>query len=156
MNKKVEFYLIGEVKEEEIYYHDMDNLNENDAKMMKSRLVQSYINLSVYFMKLGNFTESMNALKEAEMIDPQNSQLFYRKAQAIANNKDSSIKQLQEASQIIERAIELLQQNEEFMLSKKGLAKSLGLETAQQDYEQQKEFINKRIIKEQELSLIHI
>ena len=32
MNKKVQLFL-GDIKEEEIYYHDMDNLEENNAKM---------------------------------------------------------------------------------------------------------------------------
>ena len=56
MNKKVEFYLIGEVKEEEIYYHDMDNLNENDAKMSYfilfiNNLKKSEIKISIKLYK---------------------------------------------------------------------------------------------------------
>lgn len=76
-----------------------------DIDMRKSFLVQIYINMAAAYIKMRHYKLAVQCCIDAEAITDKVSQILLRKAQALALNKSAKREELNEALQIIDKAI---------------------------------------------------
>jgi tetratricopeptide (TPR) repeat protein len=78
-----------------------------DIDMRKSLLVQIYLNMAAAYIQTHHYYLAEKLCDEALELTDQVSQLYFRKAQAIALRKDATIEDVTQAQQLINKALQM-------------------------------------------------
>ena len=96
--------------DEDVILHDGEELNDNkDRSLRNSMLILIFLNMSVAFLREGNFKEAFESIEDAKKLNERNSMIYFRRSQANAYNLGSSMSKLKQAKEDIEKAIYLNQ-----------------------------------------------
>ena len=102
--------ILLEFTDENLVLHDgQEIIDKRDKELRDSMLILTYLNMSVCYMKEGNFKEAMESVEDAKKLNERNSLIYFRRSQANACNLGSDLKQLLSAKEDIEKAIYLNQ-----------------------------------------------
>lgn len=82
---------------------------KSDQDLRNSMMLLTYLNMSVVYIKEGNFKEALESVEDARRINERNSMVYFRTAQALVSNLGASLRQLKQAKENIEKAIYLNQ-----------------------------------------------
>lgn len=96
-------------------YHDQntrlregEELSDSaDIDMRKSLLVQIYLNMAAAYMRAHHFGLAERVCDDGLQLTDRVSQLYFRKAQALALRKDATLQQLALAQQLIATALQM-------------------------------------------------
>lgn len=138
LNQFLQYFEEKNVKE------NHESLSHSDLELRDSMLLSSYLNLVPCYLKVSHYNESLRILKEAEKIAPFSSQVLFRKSQTISYNKNSNMKNLQDARQLIIDAMKFVEQENIFKEEYKNIHQRLGLEDVKQIYKKQLDFVIER------------
>ena len=70
---------------------------EADIDMRKSLMIQVFLNLSAAYINVHHYSLAVKVCDEGIALSDKVSQLYFRKAQAIALNKSSTLDELKQA-----------------------------------------------------------
>jgi len=85
-----------------VFLRDGEDLKDaHDIDLRNSMLLNIYMNLASVFMKLNYFKLAEQALSDAMKITDKNSQILFRRSQALSYNKWASLKELEQAKEDI-------------------------------------------------------
>lgn len=86
---------------------DGEEMNETpDIDMRKSLLIQVYLNMCAAYIQTHHYSLAVQICNDGLALSENVSQLYFRKAQALALRKDASLEQLKQAQECIAFAIE--------------------------------------------------
>lgn len=72
---------INEIRDEDLIYRNYDYLHPQEKSKLEEISLHIYLNLSICYMKLEMFKDSIYACDYALKIDPKSIKAFYRRAQ---------------------------------------------------------------------------
>ena len=78
-----------------------------DIDMRKSLVIQAYLNMAACYIHLNHFSLALQCMEDSLMLSDQISQIYMRKAQTLSLRKDSSLADLIEAKQLMNKAISI-------------------------------------------------
>ena len=114
--------------------------------MRKSLLVQLYLNMASVYMRLNHFSIAEQITKDGlELCEGKVSQLFFRNAQSKALKKNATLKELLEAKEFVDTAIELKKTEKIFTSANINILKMLNLHDVDECYSQLKSMISEKI-----------
>lgn len=109
-------------------------------------LLNIYLALSCAYLRLNHYGEAIKAIEEGMKLNHANSQLYFRRSQARAYNKGSSLEDLYKAKEDIEKAIEI-KHYEKLFQQEPGILKILNVHNAGEIYVEHAHYVEK-VIKE--------
>eukprot|EP01017_Pseudomicrothorax_dubius_P029889 TRINITY_DN3671_c0_g1_i1.p1 TRINITY_DN3671_c0_g1~~TRINITY_DN3671_c0_g1_i1.p1 ORF type:complete len:559 (+),score=120.23 TRINITY_DN3671_c0_g1_i1:998-2674(+) len=127
-----------------LLFEDDDGLSQPEKDIKISVLVQLYLNICVCFMKLSHYKEAVAAANDGIALTNLSSQLYFRRAQALAYNKESTLEELKKAQQDIQKAIKVRPQ-EKIWNSDPKILMMMNIKNAEQEYLSLADFIEKRM-----------
>ena len=84
-----------------------EDLNETaDIDMRKSLLIQVYLNMCAAYINTHHYSLALQTCEDGLSLSENVSQLYFRKAQAIALNCSSTMQQLEVALECAKKAVE--------------------------------------------------
>lgn len=96
--------------DEDVILQDGEEIKDKkDKELRSSMLILILLNMSVAYLQEGNFKEALESIEEARKMNERNSMIYFRRAQVHACNLGSSLKNLKQAKEDIEKAIYLNQ-----------------------------------------------
>jgi ribosomal protein L12E/L44/L45/RPP1/RPP2 len=120
--------------------------DQNEIDMRTSMLLNVYLALSCAYLRLNHYGEAIKAIEEGMKLNHANSQLYFRRSQARAYNKGSSLEDLYKAKEDIEKAIEI-KHYEKLFQQEPGILKILNVHNAGEIYVEHAHYVEK-VIKE--------
>ena len=112
-------------------------------------LLNVYLSLSCAYLKLNHYSQAIVAVEEGLKISQNSSQLFFRRSQARAYNKGSTLEDLYKAKDDIEKAIEI-KHNEKLFQQDVGILKIMNVHNAGEIYVEHAHFVEKLIKEKKE------
>lgn len=96
--------------DEDVILQDGEEIKDKkDKELRSSMLILILLNMSVAYLREGNFKEALESIEEARKLNERNSMIYFRRAQVNVCNLGSSLKNLKQAKEDIEKAIYLNQ-----------------------------------------------
>jgi len=139
--------LVSILSDDNVELHDGEELTEqNEIDMRISMLLNIYLALSCAYLKLNHYSTAIVAIEEAMKLGHPSSQLYFRRSQARAYNKGSSLEDLYKAKEDIEKAIEI-KHYEKLFQQEPGILKILNVHNAGEIYVEHAHYVEK-VIKE--------
>lgn len=112
-----------------------EELNEApDLDMRKSLLVQLYLNMAAAYIQLHHYRLAEQVIDDGLALSDRVSQLYFRKAQAIALCKNSTLERLRLARSLAERALEMRPTEKIFSTANANILKMLNLHDSETAY----------------------
>ncbi|EAS06282.3 transmembrane protein, putative (macronuclear) [Tetrahymena thermophila SB210] len=131
--------------DDNVVLHDGEDLTDSqDIEMRQSMLMTIYMSLAVAYMKCFYFKMAQIALDDAYKITQKSSQILFRRSQAVAYNKFSTIKELEDAKKDIETAIEM-KRFEKIFQQEQGILRIMNLSDHNEAYVNLAHYCVKRI-----------
>jgi ribosomal protein L12E/L44/L45/RPP1/RPP2 len=139
--------LVSILSDDNVELHDGEDIKEqNEIDMRMSMLINIYLALSCAYLKLNHYSTAIVAIEEAMKLNNASSQLYFRRSQARAYNKGSSLEDLYKAKEDIEKAIEI-KHYEKLFQQEPGILKILNVHNAGEIYVEHAHYVEK-VIKE--------
>ena len=114
-------------------------------------LLNIYLALACTYLKRNHYSTALVAIEEGMKLNAATSQLYFRRSQARAYNKGSSLQDLQKAKEDIERAIEI-KHYEKLFQQEPGILKILNVHNAGEIYVEHAHYVEKLIKEKKEES----
>lgn len=133
------------LSDENVELHDGDDAKEqNEVDMRISMLVNIYLALGCAYLKLSHYSAAITAIDDGLKLNNMTSQLYFRRSQARAYNKSSTLEDLKKAKEDIEKAIEV-KHYEKLFQQEPGILKILNVHNAAEIYVEHAHFVEKLI-----------
>lgn len=103
------------------------------------------LNMGTVYMMNMHFEEAMHCFEEAFEINPNNSILFYRWSQLYSYDEIASIEKLDQAKDLIKKAMECYSREKIFKEQGRMVLKMLNLHNVAEAYEYQRNFVDSQL-----------
>jgi len=148
--KPINRALVSIITDENIVLHDGQDIKDDTEKDMRnSMILNCCLALACCYLNLYHFSAAIEALTEGFKVTQGSSQLYFRRSQARAYNKNSSLEDLILAKQDIEKAIEI-KHYEKLFQSEPGILKLLNLHNVHEIYVEHAHFVEATIKEKKE------
>jgi len=118
--------------------------DEHEIEMRNSMLMNIYLALACAYLKLSHYSAAIVAIEEGLKLTTSSSQLYFRRSQARAYNKGSTLEDLNKAKEDIEKAIEV-KHYEKLFQQEPGILKIMNVHNAGEIYVEHAHFVEKLI-----------
>lgn len=133
------------LSDDTVELHDGEDVKEqNEVDMRISMLVNIYMALACAYLKNNHYSMAITAIEDGLKLNNLTSQLYFRRSQARAYNKSSTLEDLVKAKEDIEKAIEI-KHYEKLFQQEPGILKILNVHNAGEIYVEHAHLVEKLI-----------
>ena len=104
--------------------------------MRKSLMIQVFLNMSAAYINIHHYSLAIKVCDEGMALSDKVSQLYFRKAQAIALNKSATHDELKQAKRCIQLAVERRSGEKIFASANQNILKMLNIHDSEEAYQQ--------------------